>query len=75
MYSRAEQGIFVWGQSCGTDIFIKTTPNTHLYIHTDIFYYYYTHTYIHTLFYLISFLYTHTQQKKKELSIFNQNYV
>ena len=26
-------------------------------------------------FYLISYTYTHTQQKKKEFSIFNQNYV
>ena len=46
------------GPSCNTNIFIKATPHTH--IHT--FFYY-----IHTLFYLMSYIYTHTQKKKKNL--------
>ena len=32
----------------------------------------YIHIHIHTLFYLISYIYTHTQPKKK---YFNENYV
>ena len=45
------------GPSCNTNIFIKTTPYTH--INTNVFFYY-----IHTFFYLISCIYTHIQQKK-----------
>ena len=45
------------GPSCNTNIFIKTTPYTH--INTHAFFYY-----IHNLFYLINYIYTHTQQKK-----------
>ena len=65
------------GPSCGTNIFIKTTPHIykHIYIYMyTLFYYIHTHIYIYTLFYLISYIYTHTQKKKK-FSIFNQNYV
>ena len=50
-------GIFVWGPSCNTNIFIKTISYSH--INTHAFFYY-----IHKLFYLISYIYTHTQQKK-----------
>ena len=65
--SWVELEIFVWRLSCGTDIFIKTTP---------------THTYIYKLFYYMQtflfdklYIYTHPTKKKKKLSIFNQNYV
>ena len=68
MYSGAEQGIFFGRQSCGTNIFIKTTPNTHLYIHTVVFYLFiiHIHIYIHFLFDKF-FIYTHPKKKKKSL--------
>ena len=57
--SWVELEIFVWRLSCGTDIFIKTTP---------------THTYIYKLFYYIQtflfdklYIYTHPTKKKKNL--------
>ena len=49
------------GPSCSTDIFIKTTPHIHIYTHLFI---------IYTLFYLISYIYTHTQKKKKKVQYF-----
>ena len=61
-----EPGIFVWGPSCNTNIFIKTTPYTH--INTHAFFYY-----IHT--FLFDKLYIYTHPTKKKLNIFNQNYV
>ena len=54
------------GSSYNTNIFIKIILYTH--INTHAFFYY-----IHKLFYLISYIYTHPT--KKELNIFNQNYV
>ena len=50
----AELRIFIWGPSCSTNIFIKTTP---------------THTHIQTLFYYIHTqnIYTHTLNKKESL--------
>ena len=50
--------------SYGTNIFIKTTPHTHVYIHT-LFYYKYA------LFYLKSYIYTHIQPKKKRSLVFS----
>ena len=51
--------------SCDTNIFIKTTPHTYIYIYTHTrFFIIYTHTYIYTLFYLISYIYAHTKKKK-----------
>ena len=51
--------------SCDTNIFIKTTPHTYIYIYTHTFFYYiYTHIYIHT--FLFDKLYTCTHQKKKK---------
>ena len=35
----------------------------------------YIHTHIYTLFCLISYIYILTQKKKKEFSVFDQNYV
>ena len=51
--------------SCGTNIFIKIIPNTHICIHAFFYYNIYTYIYIHT-FYLISYIYTHNQKKKKK---------
>ena len=64
------------GPSCGNNIFIKTTPNTHICIHKFFIIIIYTHIYTHT-FYLISYIYIYiyTHPKKKRSSIFNQNYV
>ena len=63
--NRVEPRIFVGGLSCDTNISIKTSPtHTHIYIYTRILFYY-----IYTLFYLISYIYTLTQQKKKEIKI------
>lgn len=50
------------GLSCGTNIFIKTTSLTPLTPHIYTLFYY-----IYTLIYLISYIYTHAQQKKKTL--------
>ena len=55
-------------RSCSIDIFIKIIP-PHVYIHTLFLLYKYT------IFYLISYIYTHPKKKKKELNIFNQNYI
>ena len=72
-------GIFVWeGLSCGTNIFIKTTPHIYIYIyiHTHThFLLFYIHTYIYIHTFLFDKLYIYTHSKKKKFSIFNQNYV
>ena len=60
------------GGSCGINIFIITTPNTQICIHT-FFIIIYTHIYTHT-FYLISYIYIyiyiciHTHSTKKKSS-------
>ena len=46
------------GPSCNTNIFIKATPHTHIYTHFFI---------VYTIFYLMSYIYTHTKKKKKNL--------
>ena len=68
VHSGAELGILFGGLSCSTNIFIKTIL-THTHTHTFLLYTHthtHTHTYIyiHTLFYLISYIRTHTLQKK-----------
>ena len=70
-------GIFVWeGLSCGTNIFIKTTPHIYIYIYTHThFLLFYIHTYIYIHTFLFDKLYIYTHSKKKRFSIFNQNYV
>ena len=62
------RNFYLRGLSCSTNIFIKTT--SHIHIYTCFFI-------IYTFFYLISYIYIYiyTHQKKKEFSIFNQNYV
>ena len=66
-HSGAELGIFGLGGQVTILIYLSRQP-PHTHIHA-LFYY------INILFYLISYIYIHTQPKKKELSIFNQNYV
>ena len=69
-----ESGIFVWrGSSCGTNIFIKTTPtyiHTYIYIyiciHTLFYYYIYTHIHIHTFLFDKLYVYTHLIKKKNK---------
>ena len=68
-----ESGIFVWGPSYGTNIFIKTTSYTHTYIHIHAFFFFFNN-YIHTFLFDKLYIYTHPTKKKK-FSIFNQNYV
>ena len=63
----AESRIFIWGGQIAALIYLSKQPPTFTYTHVFLLY---TH-----FFYLISYIYTHTKKKKKELSIFNQNYV
>ena len=59
--SGAEPGIFVWRGQVAALIYLSRQPHTHIY--TNVFFIYYTHIF----FYLISYIYTHTQKKKKNL--------
>lgn len=63
----AELGIFVWGVQVATLIYLSRQPHTH--INTHAFFIIYTH------FFLFDKLYIYTHPTKKELNIFNQNYV
>ena len=54
--SRGKVRNFCLGLSYNTNIFIKTISYIHINTHTFFI--------IYTLFYLISYIYTHTQQKK-----------
>ena len=63
---RSQEFLF-GGAKCDANTFIKTT-STHIYIHIRALFYY---IYIHFLF---DKLYIYTK-KKKEFSIFNQNYL
>ena len=58
--SGVEPGIFVWRGQVAALIYLSRQPHTHIY--TNVFFYY-----THTFFYLISYIYMHTQKKKKNL--------
>ena len=67
-YSGAEPGILVWGPSCDTNIFIKTTLiYIYIYIYTHTRFFYYIYTYIHTFLFDKLYIYTHPKKKKKNL--------
>ena len=63
---RSQEFLF-GGPSSNTNIFIKTIPYTH--INTHAIFLLYTQTF------LFDKLYIYTHPTKKELNIFNQNYV
>ena len=63
----AEPRIFVWEGQVATLIYLsRQASHTHIFIYIHMLFYY-----IYTLFYLISYIYTHTQPKKKKNLVFS----